>query len=87
VPVIVYLKDIAECNKFGKKLKQGQFAVFDATASAKLDTNLSTLDLIKKTPAKAPQVILTTQAASFGINFYPRAYPIMTEKPTTETEY
>ena len=42
--------------------------------------------MIKKAD-NAPQVILTTKAASFGINFYQKAYPIMTEKPRTWVEY
>lgn len=48
--------------------------------------NIGFLDLIKKAD-NVPQVILTTKAASLGVNFYKKAYVIMTEKPTTWAEY
>ena len=88
MPVIVYLKDIAECEKLGKKInKKYEFIVFDANNNDMLSSNLSVLNLIKKTPEKAPQAILTTRTTSFGINFYQKACPVMTEKPDTWEEY
>lgn len=86
MPVILYLKDIEECKKFEKRKElAGKTFVFDAMKEEHSD-NIGFLDLIKKAD-NGPQVILTTKAASFGINFYRKAYPIMTEHPTTWAEY
>ena len=86
MPVLVYLKDIDECLKFEKKLTRVAY-VFDTEDPEKLDENLSILDRIKKRDDSVPQVIFTTKAASFGINFYPECYPIMTEKPDSLEQY
>ena len=88
VPVILYLKDIGECQKFEKKLP-GKCFVFDAT-NQNQEANLGFLDQIRKpgfVGNPGNQVILTTKAASLGVNFYKKAYVIMTEKPTTWAEY
>lgn len=86
IPVLLYLKDMDECTKLHEKLK-GESFIFDAMSAKTTAANLGVLDLIKKKSKDAPKVILTTRGASFGINFYPKCYPIMTEKPTTWEEY
>ena len=88
VPVLLYLKDMDECRRLEKR-HQSSFThfVFDAEDEEALEPNLGVLEKIKNKADGAPDVILTSRAASFGINFFPNCYPIMTEVPESASEY
>ena len=83
--MLLYLNSRAECDKVRARLKES--STFAADADDELQNTLSVLAQIKNEPNQAPQVILTTNTSSFGINFFRACYVIMTEAPATLAEY
>ena len=76
IPVLIFLQSIREYRSVQGKLEDA--FIFDLMDEAKHTENLGVLDKFMNNPLTAPKVILTTHAASYGFNFHPTCYVIMT---------
>ena len=68
-PVLVYLSDEQECKAFAARLKRIASYVF-IVSKANNAQNIGVLQKIEQNEPDKPAVILTTKAASAGIDFY-----------------
>ena len=66
--------------------KQKYIFNFDANDEKKLLANLGTIKAIEEQTSQY-KAVFTTNAAAFGINFFPEAHVVMTEVPTDINMY
>jgi hypothetical protein len=69
MPVLLYLSSEAECQTFAKKINELKPFIFIIRSDDNMK-NLAVIEQIEKDLPEKPMVILTTKAASVGINFH-----------------
>ena len=80
------MKSRMACEQFQKQLGSEKSFVFDASKEETSKAN-SVLTKVKTTLTNPHYVILTTCEFSIGITFFQKAFVIMTEEPSTYTDY